>query len=105
MRMLTRYFMITVALAVTSGCTLGTFQSETHAVELRNETDVADCKLLGTVTKKSRDRWTPARTDKKIATEVRDLARQEAANLGGNTLVEKTALIMGRQTFTVYSCS
>lgn len=105
MRMVTRYFMLTFVLAATSACTLGTFQSEAHAVELRNETDLADCKLLGTVTKKSRDRWASARTDKKIATEVLDLARSEAAKLGGNTLVEKTTLIMGRQTFTVYSCT
>ena len=105
MRMLIRYFTLTVLLVATSACSLGMFQTENQAVKLLNAADVADCKLLGTVTEKSRDRWASARTDKKIATEVLDLARREAAKLGGNTVVEKTALIMGRQTFTVYSCT
>ncbi|GAC16861.1 DUF4156 domain-containing protein [Aliiglaciecola lipolytica] len=105
MNMLTRYFTLTFLLAVTSACSLGKFQAENQAVKLQNPSDVADCTLLGTVTEKSRDRWASARTDKKIATEVLDLARSEAAKLGGNTLVEKTALIMGSQTFTVYSCT
>ena len=71
---------------------------------MRSEVDVADCKLLGTTTEKTNDRWASARNDKKVATEVLTLARNEAARMGGNTLVEKTELVMGRQTFTVYSC-
>lgn len=106
MRMLTRYFTITVLLTATSACsTLERLQAEGQSVKLSEQADVTDCKLLGTVTEKTRDRWTQARNDIKIATELRDLARQEAANLGGNTLVEKTEIIMGSQTFTVYNCA
>lgn len=105
MRMLTRFFTLTVVLTATSACTLGNFQPDAEAVKLRNGADVADCKLLGTTTEKTRDRWAPSRSDKKVANEVLALARNEAANIGGNTLVEQTALVMGRQTFTIYSCT
>ena len=106
MHMLTRYFTITVLLTAASACsTLEKLQNQGQTVKLSEQADVTDCKLLGTVTEKTRDRWTQARNDIKITTEVRDLARKEAAKLGGNTIVEKTELIMGSQTFTVYNCT
>ena len=104
MHMITRYFTLTIVLAAISACSLEPFKTEGQSVQLLNETDVADCKMLGTVTEKSRDRWASTRTDEKITLEVLNLARNDALDMGGNTLVEKTELIMGRQTFTVYNC-
>ena len=106
MRLLSRFFTLTAVLVATSACTLGNFnfQPEAETVELRNEADVADCTLLGTTTEKTKDRWAPTRSDKKVAIELLTLARNEAIQMDGNTVVETTELVMGRQTFAIYSC-
>ncbi|MBR9910271.1 MAG: DUF4156 domain-containing protein [Gammaproteobacteria bacterium] len=73
-------------------------------VELLSSADVAECMLLGTATGKAKSRWSASRTDMSAVNEARAMARREAVYIGGNVLVEKSALLNGRQTFSVYSC-
>lgn len=105
MHILARCLLTSVTITVLSACTLGNFQSEYEAVQLLTEADVTDCELIDTITEKSSDRWASTRTDPKIVNELLTLARREAIKLGGNTIVEKSELILGRQTFTIYNCS
>jgi hypothetical protein len=44
------------------------------------------------------------RGSSKLQTELIDLARNEAADMGGNTIVPETPIAEGRQTFGVYRC-
>ena len=97
--------MVTLALSAISACTLGSFESKSAAVVLLPEADVMQCKFIDTVTHKSSDRWAPSRTDVKITNELLTLARKDAFALGGNTVVKKSAIALGRQTFSVYNCS
>ena len=99
------FFSIPALLMTMSACDLINARSdELKAVELRSKADVADCKSLGTTTAEAKDRWQNARNDYKTATTVLAKARAEAVSLGGNALVEKTALLNSRQTFSVYDC-
>ncbi len=104
MRRLMRLVTTSALLMVMSACDSINLRPETEAVILRSNADVADCKLLGTATGKARDKWLISRSDNKTATEVFNMARKEAVNIGGNVLVKKTALVNNRQTFLVYDC-
>jgi hypothetical protein len=105
MHVLTRFLVVSVSLVATSACTLGNFEPKSEAVKLLAQADVSQCDFIDTVTPKSRDRWASTRTDPKIANELLTLARRDALGLGGNTVVEQSELIMGRQTFAIYNCS
>ena len=86
-------------------CTWVKVQPGAENVVLKTEAEVGQCKLLGTATGKTRASvGFVSRSDRKVNTEVLNLARNEAASIGGNTLVTKTDLVDGRQTFSVYSC-
>lgn len=100
-----RLFAISALLMTMSGCDLIEARSaKLQAVEVRSKADVADCELLGTTTAKAKDRWLNARNDYKTVNEVLSKAQEEAIDIGGNVLVEKTALVNSRQTFSVYDC-
>lgn len=45
------------------------------------------------------------RNQNKVATELTNLARNEAVNFGGDTIVPSSAIANGRQSFEVYKCS
>ena len=99
-----RLFTTSALLMVMSACDSINVRPEAEAVVLRSNADVADCKLLGTAKGKAKDKWLISRSDNKTAIEVFNMARKEAANIGGNVLVKKTALVNSRQTFLVYDC-
>lgn len=102
---LNRFIALSAILLSVSACSWVKVQPGAEAVSLRTGAEVADCKYLGTATGKTKARvGIIARSEKKVASEVFNLARNEAASIGGNTLVEKTALQDGRQTFDVYRC-
>lgn len=85
-------------------CSWVKLQPGADAVTVRTLQEVGSCKYLGTATGKTRARVLIARSDRKVAQEVLDLARNEALNIGGNTLVPRGERVDGRQTFAVYLC-
>jgi hypothetical protein len=46
-----------------------------------------------------------ARGDSKVRGELITLARNEAATMGGDSIVAESPAVQGRQTFGVYRCS
>jgi len=105
MNNLNRFIALGAILLAVSACSWVKLQPGAEAVSLRSSAEVAACKYLGTATGKTKARVSIiSRSENKVATEVYNLARNEAVSIGGNALVEKTALHDGRQTFDVYRC-
>jgi len=87
------------------GCTWVPLTSEGENVRIRRASEVAACEKLGTTTSKTADRVVLfARTDRKVHDELESLARNEAAEMGGDTVVPTGPVSEGRQAFDVYRC-
>jgi hypothetical protein len=79
---------------------------EGESVRVATAAQVATCKTIGTThSKTSSKAWIFARGQKSIDQEVEFLARNEAANMGGNTIVAQGPTSSeGRRSFDVYRC-
>ena len=65
---------------------------------------VEPCKKLGTVNTKVVNKVVFSRDMEKVAGELADLARNEAALMGGDTIIPISEIIEGRRSFGVYQC-
>ena len=86
------------------GCTWIELTHAGAAVAQGTPSDVTGCELLGDVTASTQDRVLLERGRGKVAEELIVLARNEAATLGGDTVVPRGPMVDGRQTFDVYRC-
>lgn len=87
-----------------SGCTWIELTDAGARVAQGTESAVADCELIGDVTASTQDRVLLKRGRGKVAEELIVLARNEAATLGGDTIVPAGPMVDGRQEFAVYRC-
>ena len=87
-----------------SGCTWIELTDAGARVAQGTEAGVTDCELIGNVTASTQDRVLLKRGRGKVAEELIVLARNEAATLGGDTIVPAGPMIDGRQDFAVYRC-
>lgn len=87
------------------GCTWVDLDEAAQDVALIDVSEAASCKLLGTAASMSADKvGLLNRKDAKVAAEVLTLAKNSAAEMGGNAVSEADELKDGRQTFNVYLC-
>lgn len=92
-------------LTAPSACTWVSLDQQGIAVQLVPASAVDGCKRVGTTTSTTRNKVGPIeRGREKVATELLTLARNSAAAMGGNTLVEQGPMTDGKQTFVVYQC-
>ena len=97
-------FAIAIAL-LSAGCTYVKTDTAAQGVVLANESRIQNCKRIGTANAKVKaDIVGINRKQQKVASELLALARNEAVNLGGNTLVSDSPIEDGRQRFIVYKC-
>jgi hypothetical protein len=97
---------------IVAGATLGLaacqwvpLTAEGERVRLGTAAEVAECKLLGSVTGKTTVTVGPmARDEAKVAKEVEALARNEAATMGANVIVAKGALDWDQRSYDAYRC-
>lgn len=93
------------ALAATTGCTWVKVTPEGQDVAVAKAADVADCARKGKVTVSVKGNvGRMERNQMKVTTELATLARNEAAALGGDTVVAESEIIDGRQVYGVYDC-
>ncbi len=75
-------------------------------MRVAKEGEAAGCETKGRTHAQTTDRVLIfARSDPKIEQELESLARNEAALMGGDTIVPASAIEGGRQTFDVYLCA
>ena len=78
---------------------------EGQQVRLALPVDVADCRRMGTSSASALNNIGPVqRGGERLQEELVTLARNEAADMGGNRIVAESTIIDGRQTFGVFSC-
>lgn len=89
-----------------SGCSWVSLTPEGETVKVAKRNEVANCQKLGTTTSNGVSRvGILSRDEKVIFEELSTLARNEAASLGGNTVVPDSEIsIDGRQRFAIYQC-
>jgi len=92
--------------AVLSACgTWVQLTSEGRLVTVSLPADVVGCRRVGTSTANALARIAfIERGGRTLQEELIDLARNEAADMGGNRIVVESPITDGRQTFGVYHC-
>ena len=101
-----RNFVISVlSLSVLGACTWVQLTSAGEQVEVRAASQVANCERIGRATSTTMDRLILVdRSSARQQEELFTLARNEAANMGGNVIVASNNVNNGRQQFDVYRC-
>lgn len=96
---------MSATLASMFACTWVPLTNEGQGVRILKESEVVDCEKIGKTRATTADRVVIfARTDRKVREELDALARNEAADMGGNTIVRIGTVSDGRQSFAVYRC-
>lgn len=76
-----------------------------QAVRLvQTKNDVTGCKEIGTTTASVMNKFFIERDHNKMAHELADLARNTAAEMGGDTIVPISSIEEGKRTFGIYKC-
>ncbi len=92
-------------LCLTSACTWVKVNEDGNRVAVTNASQVGNCERLRTVSVKVTSNLGPVeRNNDKVSTELRNMARNEAARYGGDTIVPTTDIDNGGQDFAVYRC-
>lgn len=103
--LLGRAFLLVMILAVISGCTWVKLNEAGKGVRLVNIGEAAGCERLGEATAHVLDKvGFIKRSREKQAGELATLARNEAGDMGGNTIVAISDIKDGSRTFAVYRC-
>ena len=90
---------------ILSSCTWVRVTSQGEGVRLvQSAKAVEPCKRLGKVNAKVVSRVIFSRDADKVAEELADLARNEAALMGGDTIIPISEIGDGRRSFAVYQC-
>jgi hypothetical protein len=99
-------FLLVALVTLTSGCAWVKVSEDGSSVAVANIANVRDCKKLSTVNVKVKDNFVGSmkRDPNKIAQELTNMARNEAAAGGGDTIVPVSVVKEGRQSFDVYNC-
>jgi hypothetical protein len=95
---------LVLALVTLNACTWIELTDAGAGVAQGGSADVQGCQLVGNVTSTTQDRVLLKRGRSKVAEELIVLARNEAATLGGDTIVPRGPMTNGRQDFSVYRC-
>jgi len=97
--------LITAAVLGLGACSWVDLSPGGEQVDVMNQEQAADCERVGQTTSQVLDRvGFVDRSPEKLAEELKTLARNEAAGMGGDAIVAATEITDGRQRFTVYRC-
>jgi hypothetical protein len=92
--------------AGSAGCAWVSLDEGGENVRVAMPAEVTSCEAIGKTHSKTSGRaWIFARNPRKIDEELEFLARNEAANMGGNTIVPQAPTTKdGRRSYDVYRC-
>lgn len=97
-------FLLPVALWL-AGCSWVKLTPEGERVDLMSQAQAATCERLGQTTSQVLNKvGFLDRSEEKKQEELTRLARNEAAEMGGDAIVPATEVTEGRQRFIVYRC-
>jgi hypothetical protein len=91
--------------ALILGCTWVPLSAGGEKVRVASSEQIADCERLGKTTSSTATKvGFLRRSDFKVREELEALARNEAAAMGGDTVVPESPIDAGRRVFGVYDC-
>ena len=93
-----------VCIAFAASCTYVKVSDPGAQVLQATATDVLNCREVGEIASQTRARVLLRRPAGKVAQELIDLARNQAANLGANAIVPIGVPERGMQKFMAYAC-
>ncbi len=100
-----RHFLTLSLFFLVSGCQWVKATSGADQVALVKPVHVDRCRKLGTTTSSVKDRvGFVARKESTVTAELITLAKNEAAKLGGDSIVAVGESVDGAQAFDIYSC-
>ncbi len=99
------FAMYLIAAVLLPGCSWVDLKPQAEKVRVLDPEEVGRCREVGRVVAKTKDKiGFIARSKDTVKEEVHCLARNNAADLGGDTIVPSGPLINGEQAFKVYRC-
>lgn len=99
-----RTTLLALAVALGGGCTWIQLTEAGAGVNQATASQITNCRQVGAVSSSTQDKVGVRRGRGKVAEELIVLARNEAAGIGGDTIVPVSPPLDGRQDFTVYRC-
>ena len=94
-----------LAMLTLPACTWVTLSDDGKSVRLLTENEAADCKKIGTAQSQVKSVVAGVeRSQDKMREELAALARNAAADIGGNAIAASSAIEAGIQHFFVYKC-
>jgi hypothetical protein len=94
-----------VSVLLLSACAWVDLSKEGEKIRVLEASEVSTCKYLGQTTANTQEKALGVRRhDKAINQELTTLARNSAAKMGGDTIVEGSPEVGGKQTFLIYKC-
>ena len=99
--------LLAAIVSLTSACSWVKVSEQGASVAVSNAANVRNCEKVRTVNVKVKDNFVGSmkRSPEKVATELTNLARNEATQFGGDTIVPASLVQDGRQSFDVYKCN
>ena len=99
--------LIIAMVSLTSACTWVKVDEKGANIAVANAANVRNCEKVRTVNVNVKDNFVGSmkRDPNKVATELTNLARNQAAEYEGDTIVPVSAVKDGRQSFDVYKCN
>jgi hypothetical protein len=94
-----------VLVALAAGCNWAPLSAEGEQVQFANQKAVESCREVGKTTARTKDSlWIFPRSEETIREELRSLARNDAALMGGTTVSPLGPAEDGQQRFGIYVC-
>jgi hypothetical protein len=104
-RLISKTLLVVFALTAVSACTWVKTTPEGEKVTVSDGTGVSNCERKGEVESALKSRVAGVeRNATKVAAELEALARNEAAKMGGDTIVAESNVRDGKKTYGVYRC-
>lgn len=100
-----RLIFVFVVFILISGCTWVKPIPKSYAITLLENKDIVNCVKKGTTQSKTLSKFIfMPRKGQKIAAELVTLAKNEAAIMGGDSVVAESNIVAGGRIFGVYLC-
>lgn len=99
--------LLAAIVSLTSACSWVKVSDKGSSVAVANAANVRNCEKVRTVSVKVKDNFVGSmkRSPEKVATELTNMARNEASQFDGDTIVPVSLVQDGRQSFDVYKCN